>query len=492
MDVLSIIDVNKPDKVKETLNELINYKNNAQEIPNITKNTLGLDKVDNTEDANKPLSSIQKQYVDNETAKLVKLDSDTKQEVDSNIELGEGKGLFIKRGNGNSENAVSVQNDQGYESMKVGSKNIPLNLQHSMIDINDTVMPKNPRITINNAEGNEEEDGIALTSDLEALETTIELSVATQISQKVDKAVMAGSEVANGIVSQVEGEGFGNENSDTMNLIVRLRNIGTGALIRSNSIPLKLSSVSSRGLMSKEQVVSLNDVISRVGALEGQNSRLLYSENQNPNATQIDAFARSKGKTSPYTGVVIVVKGTYHVWHYYDNDNIGWRDDGVDSVSIGTNSMHGIVKGTNQNGKIYIEQDGSMSLVGYDALVSALTNITNSVFEDIALTGGTNNGTLKLSLTVDGVTTTVDNITITGLGDAAFHDNSEFASANHTHSNYLTQHQDITGKENNANKSQDLSNNSTSTTLYPSNKAVVDYVEAIIAQNIITALGGDY
>lgn len=71
MDNLSLIDANKPEKVKDTLNTLIGYMNDLGKIPNITKESIGLGNVDNTSDANKPISTPTKNYVDEKTINKV-------------------------------------------------------------------------------------------------------------------------------------------------------------------------------------------------------------------------------------------------------------------------------------------------------------------------------------------------------------------------------------------------------------------------------------
>lgn len=53
------------------------------------------------------------------------------------------------------------------------------------------------------------------------------------------------------------------------------------------------------------------------------------------------------------------------------------------------------------------------------------------------------------------------------------------AEKNHTHSGYLTSHQDITGKEDVANKSNNITTDTGSTTKYPTVKAVEDYAQPI-------------
>ena len=54
---------------------------------------------------------------------------------------------------------------------------------------------------------------------------------------------------------------------------------------------------------------------------------------------------------------------------------------------------------------------------------------------------------------------------------------TKFASINHTHSNYLTSHQDISGKEDVSNKSSSISTDTGSTSKYPTVKAVEDYAQ---------------
>ena len=52
---------------------------------------------------------------------------------------------------------------------------------------------------------------------------------------------------------------------------------------------------------------------------------------------------------------------------------------------------------------------------------------------------------------------------------------TKFASLNHTHNEYITSHQDITGKEDKSNKSSSISTDTGSTSKYPTVKAVEDY-----------------
>ena len=64
MEKLSLIDVNKPQKVKEALNEVIDFKEN------LSAKSLGLGNVDNTSDLDKPISNKQQAVLDEITKTL--------------------------------------------------------------------------------------------------------------------------------------------------------------------------------------------------------------------------------------------------------------------------------------------------------------------------------------------------------------------------------------------------------------------------------------
>ena len=157
-------------------------------------------------------------------------------------------------------------------------------------------------------------------------------------------------------------------NGDTLNINVTTENLSTGTTAASSSTIVSTATQDSAGLMSANDVKTLADITSRVGRLEGKTNRLLYTASTNPTKEQIDEFVRGLGYTD-YEGIAVVIKDTYHIWHYYANDNIGWRDDGQDTVSNFTNDLPGLIKGANQvDGRVYAETDGTGSVYGWDAL----------------------------------------------------------------------------------------------------------------------------
>ena len=114
----------------------------------------------------------------------------------------------------------------------------------------------------------------------------------------------------------------------------------------------------------------------KVDRLEGKTTRLLYSESANPTASDINTFVTGLGYTSPFEGIAVVVAGTYHIWHFYENGNIGWRDDGLDTITPFTNSVAGSILGSSDDGKISANNDGTGSVNGWGNKLDKQTGTT--------------------------------------------------------------------------------------------------------------------
>ena len=142
---------------------------------------------------------------------------------------------------------------------------------------------------------------------------------------------------------------------------------------------LTLADDTKSGIMSKSDYSTLHSLVTRVNTLEGKTTRLLYTDGGNPTAEEINTFVEGEGYTSPFSGIAVVVAGTYHVWHYYENDNIGWRDDGVDTVNTFTNTAPGMIKGTATDGKVFAETDGTGSVYGWDNLLMRVSEAEDAI-----------------------------------------------------------------------------------------------------------------
>lgn len=169
-----------------------------------------------------------------------------------------------------------------------------------------------------------------------------------------------------------------NVSGDNININITYTNLNND---NEQSVTKILSPVTNTtpGLMTSEDLNALNTLKSKVENLEGKTTRLLYTESTNPTKEEINNFVIGLGYTSPFEGIAVVIAQTYHIWHYYSNDNIGWKDDGQDTVSAFTNDIAGIIKGSRETeGKVYAESDGTGSVNGWDTLTTKINNHINN------------------------------------------------------------------------------------------------------------------
>lgn len=169
-----------------------------------------------------------------------------------------------------------------------------------------------------------------------------------------------------------------NVSGDNININIKYINLDNN---NEQNITKTLSPVTNTapGLMTSEDLNTLNTLKSKVENLEGKTTRLLYTESTNPTKEEINTFVTGLGYTSPFEGIAVVIAQTYHIWHYYSNDDIGWKDDGQDTVSTFTNDIAGIIKGAGEiEGKVYAESDGTGSVYGWDVLTTKIDNHINN------------------------------------------------------------------------------------------------------------------
>lgn len=129
------------------------------------------------------------------------------------------------------------------------------------------------------------------------------------------------------------------------------------------------------GIMSASVYAAMEDVIanntSRISVLE--QSALTYDisglVSANPTNAEISAAFHQKYPNIPIQpGIRVADYDNAHFWQYGNGTWIQLTQ--VANVQTATNDSLGVVKGSNTDGKVFVETDGSMSLKGYDALVS--------------------------------------------------------------------------------------------------------------------------
>ena len=128
------------------------------------------------------------------------------------------------------------------------------------------------------------------------------------------------------------------------------------------------------GIMSASVYAAMEDVIanntSRISVLEQSAPTYDISGlvSANPTNAEISAAFTQKYPNVPIqAGLRAADYDNAHFWQYGKGT---WILLTQIDVQMATNQSLGIVKGSDTNGKVFVETDGSMSLKGYDALVS--------------------------------------------------------------------------------------------------------------------------
>lgn len=128
------------------------------------------------------------------------------------------------------------------------------------------------------------------------------------------------------------------------------------------------------GIMSASVYAAMEDVIanntSRISVLE--QSALTYDisglVSADPTNAEISAAFHQKYPNIPIQpGIRVADYNNAHFWQYGNNM---WVLLTQIDVQVATNQSLGVVKGSDTDGKVFVETDGSMSLKGYDALVA--------------------------------------------------------------------------------------------------------------------------
>ena len=128
------------------------------------------------------------------------------------------------------------------------------------------------------------------------------------------------------------------------------------------------------GIMSASVYAAMEDVIanntSRISVLEQSAPTYDITGLVGPNPTNAEistAFQQKYPNVPIQSGLRAADYDNAHFWQYGKNT---WILLTQIDVQMATNQSLGTVKGSNTDGKIFVETDGSMSLKGYDALVS--------------------------------------------------------------------------------------------------------------------------
>jgi hypothetical protein len=179
----------------------------------------------------------------------------------------------------------------------------------------------------------------------------------------------------------------GNFNIDTATGVTTLdldyQNAYTGAT-KSAKKTIPSASLNNHGLMTKETVKAINDLTTKINAVEGVGQH--YVVNVATPYTQAKwqaAWQTASGQTgTPPDGTTLLNDPDNHLIQYFLNA-VGdkWVDRGPGLVSKATNDgVIGVVTGSeNTAGKVHVNDDASMSVNGWDALN---TNLNKDLLSD--------------------------------------------------------------------------------------------------------------
>jgi predicted nucleic acid-binding Zn-ribbon protein len=215
--------------------------------------------------------------------------------------------------------------------------------------------------------------GLSNVDNTSDINKPVSTAAQTALSGKVDKSVLPIAMYGISISSQPnELKLFGNK-VDT----------STG-ISTTDTINFPIVTDTTLGLMPKEDHQQIAQNTSDIAALK--NKTVLYPTNSPlPEAlTQqevIDIFDTVSGGQTPSDGVTLISfdADTYNFeWTYYSLDDT-WRFKGNASISIASETQLGVVMGDNTDGKVYVETDGTMSLVGYDDIITDLSGLSDSL-----------------------------------------------------------------------------------------------------------------
>ena len=172
-----------------------------------------------------------------------------------------------------------------------------------------------------------------------------------------------------------------NYDGDNVTLNSHLINIHTDE-VSTETDQLNLATTSTAGLMSSTDYNTIRNLVDRVENLEGKATRLLYTDKSDPTPEDINNFVVGLGYESPFEGIQVVVSDTNHIWRYYNNE-VSWKDDGLDTVQQFTNDLAGIIKGSTIDGRVYAESDGTGSVTGWSQLKNKVTDNEVNIQQNI-------------------------------------------------------------------------------------------------------------
>ena len=150
---------------------------------------------------------------------------------------------------------------------------------------------------------------------------------------------------------------------------------GTGSAV---TTPIPIASASQTGLMNAQTYAGITNLDARVSALEGKNTTVYVTfPNNDPDQSTITSTFTTKAGRAPVAGdyAVDIAKNLT-----YGYDGATWTKVGTD-VSVPQFSLGspGLIVGSDEDGTVFAEADGTGSVKGWDTLTTQVTTIDGEV-----------------------------------------------------------------------------------------------------------------
>jgi hypothetical protein len=150
---------------------------------------------------------------------------------------------------------------------------------------------------------------------------------------------------------------------------------------------MPLAADTAPGIMPKESFIQINANTAAIELLKGV-GRISVRLGLAPTQEELgNAWMAIKGSPIPAGATVVNLDQDTpagHAWTYFETgtDSFLWQDRGTDTVNQATNDSPGIVKGSDTgDGKVFVENDGTMSVIGWDALTNNSEIDTSNLVE---------------------------------------------------------------------------------------------------------------
>lgn len=185
-------------------------------------------------------------------------------------------------------------------------------------------------------------------------------------------------------------------------------------------MPLPVASEANAGVMNSATYAAVQANAEDINSILGGAVVVSDLPAEPTQAELTDQWKAETGKTALINRASIYDEANKLVWYYYENVE-EWKSmpagDAAVSVSIATNDTLGIVKGSDD---VFIEPDGSMSVVGLDKINSDIENLqsempklpSSMVYDFVSPAGANNPSTAdNANITARVVNTTTGNVT---------------------------------------------------------------------------------